>query len=145
MKTISRSMDKISLLIVEDHEIYSHVLLELLRKDENLEVVAVVATAEEGLEKLSHSKFDLALVDIGLPRIDGITLVKLMREQYPDLTCIMISGYLSASHVQRALEAGAHGYLLKDNYAGILEGIWRVMNGETYVSKELGEYGLGHL
>lgn len=132
-------MNKISLLVIEDHEVYSMVLLNLLSKDETLQIVAAVPTAEEALEKLGQVKVDLVLVDIGLPRIDGISFVNIIHEQYPDLTCVMLSGYLSAGHVQRSLEAGARGYLLKDDYSGILKGIRRVIDGDIYVSKELGE------
>lgn len=132
-------MNKISLLIVEDHEGYSNVLQDLLIKDENIQLVEVVRTAEDGLEKLGKLDVDLVLVDLGLPKMDGITFVELVHDQYPNLLCLMVSAHLSPESAQRSLQAGARGYVLKDNYSGILEGIWCVINGGTYLSKELGK------
>jgi two-component system response regulator DesR len=138
-------MNKISLLVVEDHERYLEALLDLLSRDQGLQVAGVARTAEEGLEKLGESSLDLVLVDIGLPRMDGITLVKRIHTQHPDLLCVMLSGYLAPVYIKKSLQAGARGYLLKDNHAGILEGIHRVIQGEIYLSKEVGEIDLGFL
>ena len=138
-------MNKISLLVVEDHERYLEALLDLLSRDQELQVGGVARTAEEGLEKLGEDTADLVLVDIGLPRMDGITFVKHIHTQYPDLLCVMLSGYLSPVYIKKSLQAGARGYLLKDNHAGILEGIHRVIKGELYVSKEVGEIDLSFL
>ena len=132
-------MSKISLLVVEDHEVYSSVLRDLLNKDDNLQIVRVVPTAEEALGLLDNFRVDLVLIDIGLPRIDGITLAQLIRDKNATIPCLMISGYLSQDYLQKSIKAGARGYLLKDNYSDILEGIWNVINGGTYFSKELGQ------
>lgn len=139
------SVNKTILLIVEDHEMYRNVLLNVLSRDQKFHIAGIARTAEEGLEKLKEFNVDLVLVDVGLPGMDGIDFVKLVHDQYPDLRCAMLSGYHSAVYVQRSLQAGARGYLLKDNPAGILEGIQKVLNGETYVSKELGEVNFGFL
>lgn len=132
-------MSKHSVLLVEDHAAFASALLSILNKDENLKVAAVVETAEKALEKLAESKIDLVLVDISLPTMSGIMLVTAIQERYPDLPCVMLSGHLSAEYVRRALDAGARGYLIKDNPAGILTGIRHVFNGGVYVSKEVGE------
>lgn len=132
-------MIKSSILLVEDHEAFANALLSIVNKEESLNVVAVVGTAEEALEKLGELNIDLVLVDVSLPRVNGINLVAAIREKYPSLPCMMLSGHLSPEYVRRALDAGARGYMIKDNPAGILEGIQRVFNGGIYVSKELGE------
>jgi DNA-binding NarL/FixJ family response regulator len=132
-------MIKSSILLVEDHEAFANALLSIVNKEETLNVVAVVGTAEEALEKLGELNIDLVLVDVSLPRVNGINLVAAIREKYPSLPCMMLSGHLSPEYVRRALDAGARGYMIKDNPAGILEGIQRVFNGGIYVSKELGE------
>src|SRR5574341_1042202 len=127
-------MNKSSILLVEDHEAFANALLNILNKEENLNIVAVVGTAEDALEKLAELKIDLVLVDVSLPRVNGINLVSAIHKIYPDLPCVMLSGHLSAEYVRRALEAGARGYMIKDNPAGILAGIQRVFNGGIYVS-----------
>jgi DNA-binding NarL/FixJ family response regulator len=131
-------MSPSSILLVEDHEAFATALLNIINKEEGLSVVAVVGTAEEALERLSELEVDLVLVDVSLPRVNGIHLVSRIHEQSPNLPCVMLSGHLSPEYVRRALDAGARGYMIKDNPAGILDGIRRVFNGEIYVSKELG-------
>jgi two-component system response regulator DesR len=69
--------------------------------------------------------------------------VKRIHYQYPDLLCVMISGYVSPVYIKKSLQAGARGYLLKDNHTTIVEGIKSVIRGEIYVSKELGEVDPG--
>jgi DNA-binding NarL/FixJ family response regulator len=133
------SMSRSSILLVEDHAAFANALLHILNRDENLNVVAVAETAEQALEQLPELRVDLVLVDVSLPQMSGISLVAALREKYPDLPCVMLSGHLSAQYARRALDAGARGYLLKDNPMGILTGIQHIVKGEIYVSEELGE------
>lgn len=128
-----------SILLVEDHEAFANALLNILNKNGNMNVVAVAETAEKALEQLPELQVDLVLVDVSLPKMSGINLVAALREKYPDLPCVMLSGHLSSQYARRALKAGARGYLLKDNPAGILAGIQHIVKGEIYVSEELGD------
>ena len=75
------------------------------------------------------------LVDVGLPRIDGISLVKMICDKNATIPCLMISGHLSLDYVQKSVEAGARGYLLKDDPSVILDGIWYVINGGDISAK----------
>ena len=132
-------MSSISILLVEDHEVFAKALLRALSANKELNVLAVANTAEKALEQLPNLKVDLVLVDVSLPHMNGINLVGELREKYPHLRCAVLSGHLSTDYVQRALDAGAHGYMVKDNPSGILEGIQHIMNGEVYVSREVGD------
>ena len=126
-----------SILLVEDHARFASVLVRLLMATSDLLITSVVTTAESALQELPTQQFDLVLVDVSLPQMNGINLVSLIRDQYPDLPCLMLSGHALAHYKNRALDAGARGYILKDNAKGIVEGIRRVLRGEIYVSKEL--------
>jgi DNA-binding NarL/FixJ family response regulator len=126
-----------SILLVEDHPAFASVLARLLSKTGDLEVTLVAKTAEIALQHLSEQEFDLALIDVFLPEMSGITLMSIIHDQYPTLLCMMLSGHMLDYYVKLAFKAGARGYVLKDNSAGILEGIRHVLKGETYVSKEL--------
>lgn len=128
-----------SILLVEDHPIFAQALQRVLRDRGNISVEAVVDSAEEALEALSHLEVDLVLVDVSLPRKSGISLVLVLHEKYPSLPCVMLSGHLSSHYARSSLAAGARGYLIKDQYKEILEGIQRVLQGEVYVSKKLRE------
>jgi DNA-binding NarL/FixJ family response regulator len=135
----SGTMNTPSILLVEDHPAFANALLSILNRNGNMNVVAVATTAEQALEQLPELKVDLVLVDVSLPQMSGINLVAALHEKYPDLPCVMLSGHISSQYARRALEAGARGYLLKDNPTGILTGIEQIVRGKIYVSEELGE------
>jgi len=77
-------MNTHSILIVEDHKVYTRALLRLLSSNKNLSILAVTETAEQALEQLQGLRVDLVLADISLPRMSGIDLMKTL-EKYP--TC----------------------------------------------------------
>ena len=130
-------MSTSSILLVEDHQIFAKALLRVLSTNKDLDVVAVADTAEKALEKLAALKVDLVLADISLPKMSGIDLVGKVCEKYPGLPCAVLSGHNSLQYVRRALDAGARGYMVKENPGGILEGIKHILNGELYISKEV--------
>lgn len=116
-------------------------LAHLLRTKGNFNVADVAESAEDALEWLSGRgaghNVDLALVDVVLPRTSGIELVSVIQQKYPSLPCLMISGRSSGQYVKRSLEAGARGYVLKDDLHDVMEGIRHVLDGSTYLSKQL--------
>lgn len=116
---------------------FASVLARLLSKTEDMEVVAIARTAERALQELPEHELDLVLVDVALPEMNGISLVALLHHEYPDLPCLMLSGHALAHYVNRALQAGARGYVLKDNSREIVSSIRHVLRGEIYVSPEL--------
>lgn len=126
-----------SILLVEDHKIFAKALQRVLRERGQLEIVAVVQSAEEALEQLPNLNVDLVLVDVSLPHRSGINLVINLQQQYPHLPCVMLSGHVSQHYARSSLAAGARGYLVKDRAEEILEGIDRVLHGEIYVSEVL--------
>lgn len=126
-----------SILIVEDHAILGKALVRLITEKANQSVVAVIGSAEEAIERLPELKVDLAMVDVSLPRMNGIQLVAHIHQHYPKLPCLVITGHLIPFYLERSLEAGARGYVLKDDVNGILEGVKAILDGGTYISKAL--------
>lgn len=126
-----------SILIVEDHAILGRALVRLLTEKAEQRVVAVLGSAEEAIEKLPGLQVDLAMIDVSLPRMNGIQLVSYMHQNYPELPCLVITGHLIPFYLERSLEAGARGYVLKDDVTGILEGVKSILSGGTYISQAL--------
>ena len=126
-----------SILIVEDHKIVAEVLANFLRRSGQYEVAGVVHTAEAAMEKLSEQYVDLVLVDVSLPYTSGIELVSMICREYPRIPSLMVSGHNTSLYVKRALEAGARGYIVKDDIHDIVKGIQHVLNGGTYLSNQL--------
>ena len=132
-----------SILLVEDHKIMAEALVHVLSTRGNFKVADVAETAEEALEWLSEAQVehqvDLALVDVVLPSISGIELVSMIQQKYPGIPCLMISGQSAGQYVKRSLAAGARGYVLKDDLHEVMTGIEQVLQGGTYLSKQLKE------
>ena len=126
-----------SILLVEDHTTFAGVLVRLLGMTDNLQVATIARRAETALQELQTQTFDLVLVDVAVPEMNGISLVGMIHDQYPDLPCLILSGHTLGHYVNRALAAGARGYILKDDTLAIVEGIQQVLRGEIYVSKKL--------
>ena len=126
-----------AIMLVEDHEIFARALQRVLRERGNWEIVAIVESAEEALQKIPELSLDLVLVDISLPQRSGISLVIALQAKYPELPCVMLSGHVSQHYARSSLEAGARGYLVKDHTDEILKGIQEVLQGKIYVSEEV--------
>lgn len=127
------------IFLVEDHKLMAETLVSVLHKRGKFKVADVAETAEDAVERLPKLEVDLALVDVVLPHTSGIELVSWIHEQYPGLPCLMISGRSSNQYVKRSLEAGARGYVLKDDIQEVIQGIRHVLEGGVYLSKHLEE------
>lgn len=130
-------MTRPSILLVEDHKVMARALTHVLDKRGSFEVSDVAETAEDAMVCLSERQVDLALVDVVLPHTSGIELVSMIRQKYPDLPCLMISGRNASQYVKRSLAAGARGYVLKDDIQDVIKGIRRVLDGGIYLSKQV--------
>jgi len=127
------------ILLVEDHKLIAEVLVNALHKDGQFKVADVAETAEEALLCLSEREVDLALVDVVLPHTSGIELVSMIQERYPRLPCLMISGRNASDYVKRSFAAGARGYVLKDDILDVVKGVRHVLDGGTYLSKQIAD------
>ena len=125
-----------TILVVEDHPVFVVGLSRLLREQGSYEVASAGST-EEALRHVEASTVDLLIVDVSLPGRSGIWLIKAVQEKNPSLPCLILSGYSDPLYVERAMAAGARGYVLKDDVPGILEGVKKVLAGGTYISQPL--------
>ena len=132
-------MTMCKIFLVEDHKLMAEALISVLHKNGNFKVAEVAQTAEDALERLPNLDVDLALVDVVLPHTSGIELVAWIHEKFPGLPCLMISGRSASQYVRRSLEAGARGYVLKDDIQEVIHGIQHVLDGGTYLSRHLEE------
>lgn len=123
------------ILLVDDHPLVREGLRSRLQSEAAYAVVAEAGTAEEAMQALSLAAPDLVLMDVGLGRSSGIELAQLMLERCPQLKLLMFSMYDNPEYVQRAMQAGAMGYVLKDaSAAEILAALDAVRAGGTFLS-----------
>ncbi len=105
---------KIRLLVADDESVLRRALTRLLAMAEDIEVVGEAADGQETLELAVSRKADVVLMDIGMPRLDGIEATRRLAERCPNVKVVILTIYSDDDRVFRALQAGARGYLLKD-------------------------------
>ena len=112
-------------------------LRTLLEREDDLHVCGEAPSAEDALEGIEREQPDLALIDVSLPGMNGIQLVRALQEECPGVALAMLSGHGGAAHVEQALRAGARGYILKGRAAELPSAIRQLVTGVVYVSSEI--------
>jgi two-component system response regulator DesR len=110
----------IRVLLAEDQAMVRGALVSLLGLEDDIEVVADVGSGEEALDAARRSGAEVALLDIGLPGMDGLEVAAALNEELPDVRVLMLTTFNRPGYLRRAMEAGAAGFLLKDASAGEL-------------------------
>jgi DNA-binding NarL/FixJ family response regulator len=111
---------KIRVVIADDHRLFAEALAAILAIDERIEVVGQADDGEKAVELVASKEPDVVLMDIQMPRLDGVEAARRIR-QGPNATAVlMLTGSDSAADVARAREAGAAGYVTKDRIASEL-------------------------
>jgi two-component system response regulator DesR len=110
----------IRVLLAEDQAMVRGALVSLLGLEEDIEVVADVGRGEEVVEAAHRSGAEVALLDIGLPGMDGLDAAAALGAELPDVRVLMLTTFNRPGYLRRAMEAGAAGFLLKDAPAGEL-------------------------
>jgi DNA-binding NarL/FixJ family response regulator len=127
--------DKRTVLIVDDHPIVRQGLAQLINQEKDLEVCGQAGDAHEALLAIRQLDPDMVIVDLGLGDTSGIDLIKDLKVQYPDLPVLTLSMYDESVYGERALRAGAKGYVMKQEATEkVVTAIRRVLAGEVYVS-----------
>jgi DNA-binding NarL/FixJ family response regulator len=123
-------------LIVEDHPLFSKGLISLITSQPLYLIVGEASNAAGAMELLGKKETDLAIVDLNLGDEDGLDLIKAMKSQYPHLTVLVLSMHNERYYAERALKAGAQGYIMKEEAGNkVLDAIKTVMAGKIYLSE----------
>jgi len=131
---------KKSIIIVDDHPIMRKGLASTLETEPGFEVTHQFEKAEDYLEVIEELKPDLLVVDLSLPGMNGIELVKNVKFQNPDQKILVVSRHEETLYAERALRAGAKGYVMKFESSDVLlKAVRKVLNGGLHVSQELSD------
>jgi DNA-binding NarL/FixJ family response regulator len=126
------------LLLIDDHPIMRHGLAQLIGAESDLKVSGQAGTAAEGLEMLAEKKPDLVLTDLTLPDKHGLELIKDAMVLHPGTLILVLSMHDESLYAERALRAGARGYLMKETAAdNLIKAIRRVLDGGIYLSEKM--------
>ncbi|MBX3000461.1 MAG: response regulator transcription factor [Caldilineaceae bacterium] len=133
--TVTGSTQRI--FIVEDHQTLRENLVLFFSRKEGWEICGAVATGAEALALVPQLLPNIVIVDMALPDIDGIRLVKCLVEQTADIRCLLLSGMSEDHYAELSLQEGAWGYVMKGDSTVVLQAVETVLNGEIYVSERI--------
>jgi DNA-binding NarL/FixJ family response regulator len=126
---------KRAVLVVDDHPLMRDGISQLIDQQPDLRVCGGASSGPEALKALDRLEPDLMLVDISLPGMDGIELIKAVRKRAARLPLLVLSMHDESLYAERAVRAGAKGYVMKHASAEILlAAIRRVLDGRVYLS-----------
>lgn len=123
------------IIIIDDHPIVREGMTRFLNSQDDLEVCGEAGSTEEALAMMLKCAPELAIVDISLKKESGLDLIKALRRAYPQLRLLAMSQHDETIFAERALHAGANGYLMKQEATvNILQAVRQVLAGDVYLS-----------
>jgi two-component system response regulator DesR len=129
---------RVRVVLAEDQGMVRGALSVLLGIEPDIEVVASASDGEEAFRAVGTHRPDVLVTDIEMPRLTGLELAVKVRELYPETRVLMLTTFARPGYLRRALEAGAHGYLLKDRPSTELaDAVRRISRGLRVVDFEL--------
>ena len=142
-------MDQIRVLIVDDHTLFRQGIRQMLRMEDDIEVVGEAATGREALDRARALMPDVILMDVKMPDMDGVEATRILHQEMPHAGILFCSMYEDDEFVFAGLRAGARGYILKESDTEtMLRAIRAVAHGEALLdaliaNKVLRQFGAG--
>ena len=137
---MSLSGQPIRVLIADDHPLMRDGLRFMLQPESGIEVVAEAADGAECLAKFREHRPDVALIDLQMPKIDGLRVIGTLCGEYPNARCVVLTSFAGDARVSRALNLGASSYLLKTaRRDDIIRALYDVARGRRYLASDIAQ------
>src|SRR5262245_15875212 len=137
---------RIRILCVDDHPLLREGITAIINSQSDMQMVSEAATGGESIQKFREHQPDVTLMDLRLPDMSGIDALSAIRAEFPDARVVMLTTFEGDVEIQRSLEAGARGYLLKSMPpAELVEGIRQVYAGKKRIPPQLAAKLAEHL
>lgn len=128
----------IKVLIADDQELIRTSLQIVLNNQESIEVTDVVANGQEVIQSIRKKRPDVILMDIRMPKLDGVQCTKIIKENYPDIKIIILTTFDDDEYVYNALKYGASGYLLKGvSIDELVKAVHTVYSGRAMINPDI--------
>jgi two-component system nitrate/nitrite response regulator NarL len=128
----------IKVLIADDHQIVVDGLVSLLKKQENIEVVATANNGKEVIDYISINPVDIAVLDINMPEMDGVETTSFITNSFPNTKVLILSMYDTDDYIGELLDAGCSGYILKNKgQEELVKALVRISQGEHYYGEKV--------
>ena len=133
---------EVTVLIVDDHPLLRHGLREVIGHNSRFKIVGEAADGEEAMRQFVTLKPDIAVIDIDMPRLNGLETIRALRQQAFAIKTIILTMYKEEDMFNAAMDLGAKAYVLKENAANdIMAALEKVARGEAFVSPLMLEAG----
>jgi len=130
--------DSINVMLVDDHEVVLEGLIRILEKQGGIKIVSVARSAEEAMEKIGRFPPDVIIVDIQLPGMNGIELIRRVKSDYPQIEAITLTVFDDEQFAKQAIKAGAIGYVIKDAAKDeLVKAVRAAARGESLISTSI--------
>lgn len=138
-------MSRIRILIADDHVVVREGTRQILEQEPDLDVVAEASDGEEAVRLAGNFKPDVAIIDIAMPRLDGIQATRQIKTLYPSIAVLILTAYDDDQFVFSFLEAGAAGYLLKSvRGRELIDAVRAIYAGESVLHPAIARKVLNH-
>ncbi len=128
------------IFIVEDHAVIRRGYSSLIKRRPDLEVCGEAISGEDALDAIPDCGPDLVLIDVSLPGMSGVDLVRRLKVVQPNLATLVVSGHEESLFSEGVLAAGAKGYIMKEQAPDVLiDAIYIVLSGKQYLSERMRE------
>lgn len=141
---------RIRILLADDHPLFCHALRDILEKQLDFEIVAEANDGEEAVALTEHLNPDVVIMDISMPRLNGLEATRRIKECFPHIYVLVLTVHSDSEHVLGILQAGADGYLLKNVYSNeVIQAVRSLVAGETVlspsISHQIYKYAFQHI
>lgn len=141
MSVNSEELERVKVLVVDDHMLFSEGTVSLLRAEPRILAVGIAKNGTECMSFINKSRVDVVLLDINLPDICGVDIIDKIKMVQPDVKIIMLTGQDPKGYVTESIKKGANGFLLKNcSVEEMIEAILRVDDGGVYFSQNMAPY-----
>jgi Response regulator containing a CheY-like receiver domain and an HTH DNA-binding domain len=128
------------IVLVDDHPLMRKGLVRTIEHEVDLHVVGQMDSAEEALEEIEDLDPDLAVVDISLPGMSGMELIKHLQSRMEGIRILVVSRHDETLYAERCIRAGAKGYLMKQEAGDVIvKAVRKVLNDRIFVSEDINE------
>ncbi|RJP32294.1 MAG: DNA-binding response regulator [Candidatus Omnitrophota bacterium] len=146
MKERKKDKHKINVLVVDDHPIVRQGLLLLFNQRDDMNVCGEAEDARQAMQAIAAFKPDIAIIDITLKDSNGLELIKQIKERYANLPLLVLSVHDESLYAERALRAGARGYIMKEELTNkVVDAVRLIVQGKIYLSAAMSEKMLNKL
>ncbi|MGR3179782.1 MAG: response regulator [Candidatus Anammoxibacter sp.] len=145
-KSNGHSNKKTNVYLVDDHAVICDGLTKLINLEEDIMVCGSSTDPDDAFKNICHKKPDVVIVDLIFKDTNGLSLIKDIVSKFPNMTILVLSMMDESIYAERALQAGAMGYVMKDQPGEkVLQGVRNLVAGKKFVSEELTERMLDRL